>query len=1057
MSRFAFILGLFCVAVATGAAASGGSPSPQRAVPAEPTASATSSIPSEVSDNGLGKPWKLSADLDELSRLSVLSRSVGRPLTRSSALPAGLSAEQHAGRLRLDDSGAVEVYVIAAEDASATLKELSSLGFTPHRIDAPSRTIQGRIPVDALSTAAALNDVLSIGPPDYPEFNTGSVTTQGDALLHADELRNKLGVTGTGVKVGVISGGIQGLAQSQSTGDLPATVDASTCDVTGGDPTAAAAGSEGTALLEIVHDLAPGAELWFGYFGAGTTTGGTSLDFMAAVNCLASHVDVVVDDLSFFNNGPYDGTSAVSKNAAAALNNPANPIRAYYTAVGNYAEFHYQDTYVSSGSSVASGTNPADTWTLHGFHATPSTQDSGVHVSCPVASSTYSCGDQVMLSPGGLMTVTLEWSDPFSSSTNDYDLLLLDEAAGQLYLASTSRQSGAGSHPTEAFTFQNPYSAQSRFDIVIGNYRGQAAPRTLNMFIHCLGCQPFGSVSGYHNFNTASGSVPNNGDTAGGVASLGAVPAGAFIIEPFSSEGPTADGRTKPDAVAPDAVSVSGAGGFGTTFFGTSAAAPHAAGIAALLLSCNPDLRQGVGGTPPGLARSALHTAVLGTGALLQSQYYPANTYGVGLPNAWQATGPAQCQGEITTIRNMHPRDVATSGSDHVYVVDDCTIHEFVAGVEATDHGPNNCGLLDPNHLAADDAGNLYVTDDAQCGVYEISGTVLTTIAGPAPGEMPRCYFAGDGGPATQASLGYPGAIAIHNGNVYVADSLSCRVREISGGVITTVAGDGDPYAYQPCLNSGDGGSALNASVRPFGLQVSSSGDLFIASNCVVRKVTAGIISTIAGSDESGVNCTGSTGDGGPATAASLWAGGIALDSLGDLYIADADDCNVRKVDTHGVITTVAGIGRLQPGLACTYNGFDGYIGTTLGVATDADAVAVDALGDLFITEYQPFDTTLEGLVRIARASDRDLDGYGDDREVALGTTPTAYCSVMRADVTDDGTVNMIDLALLARQFLKPVPSWYSRLDQNGNGVIDMLDLSIVASQFLRSAASSCH
>ena len=163
--------------------------------------------------------------------------------------------------------------------------------------------------------------------------------------------RNVYGVDGSGVRVGVISDGVQGIASSQGSGDLPS-VNTTTCNEVAQSPSAAGAGAEGTAMLEIVHDLAPGAELWFGHWGFGFT--GTVFDFLDAVNCLALNTDVVVDDIYFLNQGPYNGGSAVSVNAAYALNTPGNRIKGYFNAVGNSALEHYQGTYRDSPSSVCS-------------------------------------------------------------------------------------------------------------------------------------------------------------------------------------------------------------------------------------------------------------------------------------------------------------------------------------------------------------------------------------------------------------------------------------------------------------------------------------------------------------------------------------------------------------------------------------------------------------------------------------------------------------------------------------------------------------------------------
>ena len=156
-------------------------------------------------------------------------------------------------------------------------------------------------------------------------------------------------------------------------------------------------------------------------------------------------------------------------------------------------------------------------------------------------------------------------------------------------------QDGSG-FPTEVLAYTNDSLDVQILDFEIGNFNGTAAPRTFDMFLRCAGCIPFpdGLIDQpIHNYNTPCSSVSNNSDAGGGVVSLGAIDAadpGLDDFESFSSCGPTNDGRIKPDAAAVDGVAVTGNGGFGSPFFGTSAAAPHAAGIAALLLECNPSL-----------------------------------------------------------------------------------------------------------------------------------------------------------------------------------------------------------------------------------------------------------------------------------------------------------------------------------------------------------------------------------------------------------------------------------------------------------------------------------
>jgi sugar lactone lactonase YvrE len=198
--------------------------------------------------------------------------------------------------------------------------------------------------------------------------------------------------------------------------------------------------------------------------------------------------------------------------------------------------------------------------------------------------------------------------------------------------------------------------------------------------------------------------------------------------------------------------------------------------------------------------------------------------------------------------------------------------------------------------------------------------------------------YSGDGGPATGAQLSGPGGVALDAaGNLFIADSGNFSIRKVTpAGIISTVAGNGSSGF------SGDGGPATAAQLRPLGVAVDTAGNLFIADtgNSRVRKVTpAGIISTVAGTGISGFS-----GDGGPATAAQLVSpGGMSVDAAGNLFIADSGNSRIRKVNPAGIISTVAGIG------INGYNG-DGGQATTAQVSRP-DGVAVDAAGNLFIAD----------------------------------------------------------------------------------------------------------
>ena len=503
-------------------------------------------------------------------------------------------------------AGGVVVLVDTTGDARAAAAELSARGMHVGEVSQELNIVQGRIPAALLDDLAALPSVARIRLPERPVLNA---TTEGDAILDANDLRTTYAANGAGVRVGVISDGLEGLAAAQGAGELPA-VNSTTCDAVAfapagqpANPTDPGAGAEGTAMLEIVHDMAPGAELWFGYFGFNVTTG-TTLDYMQAVDCLAANVDVIVDNVTYMNNGLYDGTSAVSQDIAAELNAPGNRVRGYYNAVGSVARQHYQELYVDSGFTITAGTN---VWNIHRFQATASTTDGGQGAQCAANPAFGYCGDRVFLPPGEILRVGLQWDDPWGASANDYDLFLLNENTSNFFLINPNEQNG-NDNPVEEFAWQNTTGATQPLSIFIGRFSG--VPKTFDMFVLCEDCTPI--AGNQHNFNTLSSSVMNNADAGGGVMALGAINAddpGNDDIAPYSSRGPTNDLRTKPDATAIDEVTVSGAGGFDVPFVGTSAAAPHGGAIAALLLSCQPSLKHGEPGDNPAADRTSLRNA----------------------------------------------------------------------------------------------------------------------------------------------------------------------------------------------------------------------------------------------------------------------------------------------------------------------------------------------------------------------------------------------------------------------------------------------------------------
>ena len=563
------------------------------------------------------------ADTPATAKLTTVLADLAGAASTNSALavsnaarPRSVADAIQSHRLRIDANNAAQVYILMSTVTDATLRQLTDAGVTIEISDAARRRVQARVPVSSLARVAQLAIVDAIRLPTYARARAGAVNTEGDAILFADAVRGQFALDGTGVRVGVLSDGIKGVFATDctaacgsvdggpmATGDLPTSVGVRTAagvlqGVTGGilgrsfsanrdleglppaSPACsfAGAGAEGTALLEIVHDLAPGAKLTF-------ANGDTDLAFSQAVNFLAASNDVVLDDIGFFGE-PYDGTSGVSANTAAALNNPNNPIRGYVTAVGNDADEHYYGAYVDSGVDGTSIPGIATPGHLHLFQRTDDTTDV-----LGLGAQPYNL---IALPQNGEAAIFLTWDDPFGASGNNYDMYLVQQSTGRVVASSTDVQSGR-QDPSETIDYVNR-GAADRFLIVVQNVRGAAQPRNLNIFTVEPECASAGPVPlaaprhERHNYNTASHSVSAQGDAGGSpvsviatgaICSASAAAAGGFppsapdescldtsnaTPEFFSSRGPTLDGRQKPDLAAIDGVSITGADPFRKPF-----------------------------------------------------------------------------------------------------------------------------------------------------------------------------------------------------------------------------------------------------------------------------------------------------------------------------------------------------------------------------------------------------------------------------------------------------------------------------------------------------------
>jgi protein kinase-like protein/NHL repeat-containing protein len=307
------------------------------------------------------------------------------------------------------------------------------------------------------------------------------------------------------------------------------------------------------------------------------------------------------------------------------------------------------------------------------------------------------------------------------------------------------------------------------------------------------------------------------------------------------------------------------------------------------------------------------------------------------------------------------------------------------------DGGPATAAAFDvPVGVAVDGAGALYVADVVDHRVRRVDPSgAITTIAGTG-----TAGFSGDDGPAAEAQLAFPtSVVARADGAVYVADAGNQRIRYVGrDGLITTAIGDGPPYPA-------DGDPAIEAYLQdPETTQTGPDGSLYIAdtSNHRIRRVDAtGTITTVVGT-----GVAGDSGDGGPATAASIDEPvSVTVDDSGAVYFADASVDRIRKVASDGTITTIAGSGRFGH----SGNGGDA---TRAELATPVD-VTVDGSGNVYLAEedgHRVRRVDTNGVITtVAGNGTRGFAGDGGPATQALLNEPSGV------DVTADGTLYIAD------------------------------------------------
>jgi hypothetical protein len=672
-------------------------------------------------------------------------------------------------RVLLDwDKNGLVLLDIKAEVTGALLDFLKSHGAKVINAFREYRSVRARMPLNEVAALAARADVSFVAPAVLAQRNY--VDIEGDTVHQANKARQVYGVDGTGVRIGVLSDSVDYLTNSVVNGFVTILPGQDGMPATG----------EGTAMLEIIHILAPGAQLFFATAGGGAANFSNNIVQLRAAGC-----DIIVDDSAYFDESPFqDGPIAEAVNTVIASG------ALYFSSAGNSGSLDRGTSGAWEGDFVSGGQAPITVYNKVGqFHSFG-------------GGTNYN----TVLPGGSDLRVDLFWSDPLGFSVTDYDLFVLDQS-GNVVASSTIKQAGK----------QDPYE---HLDSLLPNER-----------IVILKVSSSGSSGGFLHLDVGRGrlSIGTAGRTRGHCCSSGAFAVAAVnaqnaypfpfapqdLVESFSSDGPRriffqAGGlpitpgnfsstggtvRQKPDIAAADGVSTDFPLGELNPFFGTSAAAPHAAAIAALVKSFNPTLTpptirniltsSALDIMSPGIDRDSGAGIVMALAALQATPLIPptitiqpqSQTVAIGSNAVFQVTASGSslsyrwtfngndlpgATGPTLTIANAQP---ANSGNYRVLVSN--------SGGTATSAVATLTVIVPPSISVQPQSQTVFAGD----------GVTLNVVANGAPTPGYQWYF--NGNPIQNATASSFGISAVQNMN---AGHYTVLVKNIGGSVLSQPA-----------------------------------------------------------------------------------------------------------------------------------------------------------------------------------------------------------------------------------------------------------------------------